>query len=100
MKTAEKASVFNFEAVYSKYKTFIQNYNSLMVLNKQLFLKIFVELVNQGFLRSEGETSDILNVNTKICLGFREKELKSMIIESKDKLGLTHNLMNWATSSF
>jgi hypothetical protein len=39
-------------------------------LSKQAFLKIFLDLVNKGFLRSDNET-DILSVNNKIALGFR-----------------------------
>jgi hypothetical protein len=38
-------------------------------LSKQVFLKTFLDLVHNGFLKSESET-DLLNVNNKIALGF------------------------------
>ena len=58
-----------------------------MNLSKQVFIKIFLDLVHTGFLKSESET-EILNVNNKIALGFMEKDLNEMLQECKDKLGL------------
>lgn len=73
-KVAQKSSLFNFEAVHTKYKNYMQSHksqmNAISVLSKQAFLKIFLDLVDKGFLRSENET-DVLSVNNKIALGFR-----------------------------
>ena len=52
----------------------------MTVLSKQAFLKIFLDLVNKGFLRSDNET-DILSVNNKIALGFRYQDLERVLIE-------------------
>jgi hypothetical protein len=90
-KVSERAPIFNFEAVIAKYRAFLKNHQAVSLkLSKQVFLKLFVDLVHQGFLRCEGDASDILNVNTKISLGFREKDLNRMIEEAKDRLGLPH----------
>lgn len=48
---------------------------AISILSKQAFLKIFLDLVDKGFLRSENET-EILSVNNKISLGFRLKDLE------------------------
>lgn len=73
-KVAQKASLFNFEAVHTKYKNYMKSHQTqlmtIQILSKQAFLKIFLDLVDKGFLRSENET-DILSVNNKIALGFR-----------------------------
>ena len=46
-KVAEKASIFNFDAVFSKYKAFMKNHTSIgLPLSKQVFLKIFLDLVH------------------------------------------------------
>jgi hypothetical protein len=56
-----------------------------------------VDLVQQGFLRAEGEaTDDVTNVNKKIGLGFRESELSRMIEDAKDKLLMPHIYIQWA----
>jgi hypothetical protein len=57
---------------------------------------MFVDLVHQGFLKSEGGSSEVLNVNNKICLGFRERELTKMIEGSKEKLNLPNIIQTWA----
>jgi len=49
-----------------------------MVLSKQAFLKIFLDLVDKGFLRSENDT-EILSVNNKISLGFRLQDLDATL---------------------
>ena len=36
-------------------------------------MKIFMELVNKGLLKSENET-DIIGVNNKVSIGFRVKD--------------------------
>lgn len=40
----------------------------------------------------------MLNVNNKITLGFRVIELTKMIEESRDSLGLSYIIINWAVS--
>ena len=75
--------MFNFEAVYQGFKTFIRKgqssqSNFLIEMSRQTFLKIFLDLVTQGFLRSES-CSDILSVNNKVALGFRTKDFERML---------------------
>lgn len=81
-KVAQKASLFNFEAVHTKYKNYMASHQTqlraIMVLSKQAFLKIFLDLVDKGFLRSENET-EILSVNNKISLGFRLQDLDATL---------------------
>lgn len=97
-KVAERSSIFNYEACYTKYRAFIKNHQQAgLNLSKQVFLRLFVDLVQQGFLRAEGEaTEDVTNVNKKIGLGFRERELSLMIEEAKDKLQMPHIYIQWA----
>ena len=80
-KVAKKASVFNFEAVYSNYKKIAQNTGVREAtgdgMSKNTFLKVFLDLVEKGFLKCESET-DILNVNNKISLGFRQEDLEDL----------------------
>ena len=95
-KIAEKTPIFNFEACHNKYKAFIKNHQAITNISKQVFLKMFVDLVHQGFLKSEGGSSEVLNVNNRICLGFRERELTKMIEGSKEKLNLPNIILTWA----
>ena len=73
-KVAQKASLFNFEAVHTKYRNYMASHltqmRAISILSKQAFLKIFLDLVDKGFLRSESD-AEILSVNNKISLGFR-----------------------------
>jgi hypothetical protein len=62
-------------------------------ISKDVFLKLFVDLIHQGFLKSESDTTEVLNVNNKICLGFRERDLTRMIEDSKGKLGLPMQIL-------
>lgn len=56
-------------------------------------MKLFVDLIHQGFLKSESDTTEVLNVNNKICLGFRERDLTRMIEDAKGKLGLPMQIL-------
>ena len=80
-KVAKKATVFNFEAVYSNYKKITSNTGvkeaTGEAMSKNTFLKVFLDLVEKGFLKCENET-DILNVNNKISLGFRQEDLEEL----------------------
>jgi Origin recognition complex (ORC) subunit 4 C-terminus len=101
-KVAERSSLFNYDAVYSKYRTYQKTHATLgsfaIVISKQVFLKLFVDLINQGFLRTSSEghghegdgAAEVLNVNNKVCLGFRKEELVEMLHEARDRLGLSH----------
>ena len=51
-----------------------------------------------GFLRSEN-TTDILSVNNKVSVGFRESDFENMIRENKANINLDENLFNWAKSN-
>ena len=56
-------------------------------ISRQTFLKIFLDLVAQGFLKSESET-DILSVNNKVALGFRAKDFDKMIKKNLSMMNL------------
>jgi len=47
---AERAALFNFEAVYQKYRKFINDVSkssfAMVDLSRQTFLKVFLDLVN------------------------------------------------------
>ena len=47
------------------------------MMSRQLFLKLFLDLVDKGFLKSESDV-DILNVNNKIALGFRRQDFEEL----------------------
>jgi hypothetical protein len=79
MKVSEhtKAVLFNFEAIYQKYSAYMSSHSTqfnIGVLSKQTFIKILLDLVDKGFLKSESQT-DILSVNNTIALGMRLKDL-------------------------
>lgn len=61
---------------------------ALTDLSRQTFLKIFLDLVTQGFLRSES-TTDILSVNNKVALGFRGKDFDKMLRTNIHKMDLS-----------
>jgi hypothetical protein len=67
------APQFNFEAVFQKYKNYMKGHSTQMkdmeTLSKQAFIKIFLDLVDKGFLKSESDI-DILSINNKLSLGF------------------------------
>ena len=48
-----------------------------------------------GFLRSEN-TADILSVNNKVSIGFRESDFEYTIRENKARINLDENLFKWA----
>ena len=54
------------------------NAGALCEIARQTFLKLFVDLVRQGLLRSES-TNDILSVNNKIALGFNTADFDSLL---------------------
>lgn len=100
-KAADKTPLFNFEAVYMKYKQFKTAQSGgaqamLVEISKQTFLKIFLDLVNLGFLRSESET-DILSVNNKVALGFRARDLDLMIEKHRNEMDIPQDLLTWLT---
>ena len=63
-------------------------------MSKQAFIKIFLELIEKGFLRSESET-DILSVNNKIALGLRENDMEEIILSKLYELQLPEAIKNW-----
>lgn len=73
-KLAEKTPLFNFEALYQKYRQHVlqvqKGGNVISDMSRQTFLKLFLDLVNQAYFRSESYV-DILSVNNKIALAFR-----------------------------
>ena len=74
-------SLFNFEAVFSNYKKIMNNTSVRDLqgegMSKNTFLKVFLDLVEKGFLKCDNET-DILNVNNKIALGFKSEDLEDL----------------------
>ena len=68
---------------------------SLTDIARQTFLKIFLDLVTQGFLKSESET-DILSVNNKVALGFRAKDFDKMIQRNIHMMNIPQSMQAWA----
>jgi hypothetical protein len=66
----------------------------IKVLSKQTFIKIFLDLTDKGFLKSETET-DILSVNNKIALGFRAKDLEEILLSKLYELELPEAIKTW-----
>jgi hypothetical protein len=66
-------------------------------MSKSTFLKVFLDLVEKGFIKCENET-DILNVNNKLALGFSASDIE-LILKSKEVQGLPHNVAKWATQN-
>jgi hypothetical protein len=64
------------------------------ILSKQAFIKIFLDLTEKGFLKSESET-DILSVNNKIALGLRAKDLEEIILSKLYELELPEAIKGW-----
>ena len=67
-----------------------------MELGRQTFLKLFVDLVRQGFLRSESET-EILSVNNKIALGFNSSDFDNYLNHGHSNLPVP--FVKWALSA-
>lgn len=63
--TQKTGGAFNFDIAYSEYKIF-QNSDKTLIQNipRDVFMKIFIDLIQKGFLRSDAEYS-------KIYLGVR-----------------------------
>jgi hypothetical protein len=94
-KVADYAMVFNFESVWNKYEIFSAKNNNLGIsLSKQSFLKIFLDLVEKGFLKSENSV-DVLNTNNKISIGMRLEALDRMLMQNVGELGLSGKVVNW-----
>lgn len=98
LKVCEKSDVFNFEAVHTKYRNYMKSHlgqiGSLQCLSKQAFIKIFLDLTDKGFIRSESD-ADILSVNNKISLGFRLDDLQSMLNKDIHLLDLPQAIKTW-----
>jgi hypothetical protein len=95
-----KAATFNFEAVHKLYQQALLSKQSAeqqgFSLSKQQFIKLFLDLVDKGFLRSETE-SDTLSVHNKISLGFRKNDLSLLTDRNKiSDLGLPQDVEHFA----
>ena len=64
-------------------------------ISRETFLKIFLDLVHQGYLHSESST-DILSVNNKVALAFRGKDISRMIKDNINSIDLPPGMQNWA----
>lgn len=86
-KVAENASMFNFEAVLSKYRNYMKSHatqmRAIQVLSRSAFTKILLDLTDKGFLVSTSET-DILSVNNKLALKFKRNDLADALESKKD----------------
>ena len=84
-KRALRGSIFNFEGVYSMYQNFMKNHQMQMeiqVISRAQFLKLFLDLIDKGFLDSESDM-DILNVNNKIAMGLSLDDFREMMSEKQ-----------------
>lgn len=68
--------------------------NGMQQLSKPAFIKIFLDLTDKGFLKSESET-DILSVNNKIALGFRKEDLVDIVRQKLSSLDLPEVIKLW-----
>lgn len=64
------------------------------VLSRQTFIKIFLDLVDKGLIRSESQT-DILSVNNTIALGMRLRDLEEVLRIKMSELDLPLAIKNW-----
>ena len=51
-------------------------------ISRAQFLKLFLDLIDKGFLRSESDM-DIMNVNNKIAMGFAIEDFRSLVSSPK-----------------
>ena len=92
-KIAERTSIFNFEAVFAKYSNYIKQHKTqlqnIQSLSRQAFLKIFLDLIEKGFLKTQSEV-EVLSVNNGISLGFRPTDLGELLRnkEQRERLQL------------
>jgi hypothetical protein len=68
-------------------KSHLTQLSAIQVLSKQAFIKIFLDLTDKGFLRSESDV-DILSTNNKIALGLRAKDLHDILFTKLAQLDL------------
>ena len=62
---SKEQQVFNFDRVFSKYANYMKSHESqlnLKTLSRQAFLKIFLDLVDKGFLKTIDDV-EVLSVN-------------------------------------
>ena len=52
----------------------------LQIMSRAQFLKLFLDLIDKGFLKSESDM-EILNVNNKIALGLSMLDFSNMMNE-------------------
>ena len=90
---AVRHSTFNFDAIYSTYQRYIIMHesqdNKVQEITRAQFLKLFLDLIDKGFLRSESDM-DILNVNNRVAVGFDIEDFRKLIEAPKllDRLHL------------
>ena len=66
----------------------------VQTLSRQAFLKIFLDLVDKGFLKSENDT-DVLSINNKIGLSFNMRSLADALEQKKHELNLPNAIQTW-----
>ena len=52
--------------------------NSQSVMSRAQFLKLFLDLIDKGFMKSESDT-DILNVNNKLAIAFNKVDISGLL---------------------
>ncbi|CAI2364475.1 unnamed protein product [Moneuplotes crassus] len=73
---------FTFTLAYNEYKLFLKrNQGKLIKISKETFIKIFIDLVKKGFIKTKATTDIIISVNNKMGLGIEFEELTLMIRE-------------------
>ena len=97
-KVAVRSTLFNFEAIYQRYRSFIgarsmQSGFEVVEISRQTFLKLFLDMVRKGFLKSESQV-DILSVNNKVSLGVSAINFDKAI----EEMSLPQAMKNWAMS--
>jgi len=70
----------------------------ILIMSRAQFLKLFLDLIDKGFLKSESDM-EILNVNNKIALGLSMLDFEAMMNErTLFKLQLPNTIYNLALS--
>lgn len=99
-KKATVHSEFNFETIYQSYQNFMKSHKQQMNIddiNRAQFLKLFLDLIDKGFLCSRSEM-DITNVNTKNAFVVTLSDFRDLLNQrhTMEQLNLPSAIYNFA----
>ena len=64
-------------------------------MSKQVFIKLFLDLVDKGFLKSDSST-DIISVNNKLSIGVRKQDLDEIIEKRRMEFNISKEFLEMA----